>query len=204
MRYAIILSCAALAITACSVREADEGETTASEMAADEPAAGNTPIPVEPDGGIGDGAPPIEDMVLGQESGMSGESGEPETPAQADSGDSAEALPKSFPTAIRGTWRATAGDAPTREQCDNTVSKNMGNVLTVRADSYSFFETGGRFISVKARDAGSIRAVFDTTYADTPTRDELEFRVDPVARTLTVQNFDTGERSTTTYRRCPR
>ena len=75
--------------------------------------------------------------------------------------------------------------------------------MTVRADSYSFFETGGRFISVSDRAPSHIRALFDTTYADEPTRDELEFRVDPVARTLTVENFDAGEEGKTVYRRCP-
>ena len=149
-----------------------------------EPAPTETAIPVEPDGGIGDGAgPPI---------GYDG--GEAEEPS---------AFAQTFPVAIRGKWRATDGDAVTREECDGYESANIGKVLTVREDSYSFFETGGRFISVSAREPGRIRALFDTTYADEPTRDELEFRVDPVAKTLTVENFDAGERGTVTYRRCP-
>ena len=74
----------------------------------------------------------------------------------------------------------------------------------MREDRFSYFETGGRFISVSDREPGRIRALFDTTYADEETRDELEFRVDPVAKTLTVRNFDTDERSIRTYRRCPR
>ena len=184
MRIAALLAVLAMTATACSVSEG-------------EPASGETPpaapeetaIPVEPDGGIGDGAPPLEEMIAQQETG-----GE----------DTPTGLARSFPTALRGTWRATAGAPVTAAQCDNTLPDNMGQVLTIRADSYSYFEQGGRFVRVKSRDAGSIRAEFDTTYADTPTRDELEFRVDPAERTLTVENFDTGEESTTVYRRCPR
>ena len=194
MRRILTFSVATLALCACSVQEADRDDpSTPGDDATtqDAPAEGvpETPIPVEPDGGIGDGAPPLEDMVLGQESG------EPEEPS---------AFAKSFPTAIRGKWRETSGAKPTAKQCDGYETQNMGKVLTVRADRYSFFETGGSFIAVSDRGPDHIRAVFDTTYADEPTRDELEFRVDPVARTLTVENFDAGEEGKTVYRRCPR
>ena len=177
---------ALLPLLACGLVACSAGEDATSPAPA--AAATETPIPVEPDGGIGDGAGPPEGM-----------------PA-SDAGSEAEepsAFAKPFPVAIRGKWRATDGAAVTKAQCDGYQQDNMGRVLTVREDGYSYFETGGRFISVSEREPGSIRAVFDTTYADEPTRDELEFRVDPVAKTLTVRNFDTGERSTTTYRRCP-
>ena len=117
--------------------------------------------------------------------------------------DTPTGLAKSFPTALRGKWRSVEDGEVTAERCDGYDPDNMGKVLTIRSDSYSFFEEGGRFVRVTSRNAGSIRAEFDTTYADTPTRDELEFRVDPVARTLTVENFDAGEKGTTVYRRCP-
>lgn len=184
LRIIALLAVTALATAACSIseREPAGGETP-------QETPGETSMPVEPDGGIGDGAPPLEEMIVAQETG-----GE----------DTPTGFAKSFPTALRGTWRATGGEPVTAEQCDNTLPDNMGQVLTIRAGSYSYFEQGGRFIRVTSRDAGSIRAEFDTTYADTPTRDELEFRVDPAARTLTVENFDTGEESTTVYRRCPR
>ena len=196
-RLPLLLIALACTTAACTVKEADEDATSSEETVAQEPGAASTPMPVEPDGGIGDGAPPLEDMVLGQESGL------PNSDEAAEEG-SQDALPKSFPTALRGKWRETEGAAVTKAQCDGYQQDNMGKVLTVRADGYSYFETGGRFIEVKLREPGRIRAVFDTTYADEPTRDELEFSVDPVARTLTVRNFDTGERSTTMYRRCPR
>ena len=188
MRAFAMLAAAAFAITACSV---SEGEPTDDAAVATAPAGPvqEGPIPVEPDGGTGAGAPSLEEMIVAQETG-----GE----------DTPTGLAKSFPTALRGTWRSVEDGEVTAARCDNTVPANMGKVLTIRADGYSYFEQGGRFVRVTARDAGMIRAEFDTTYADTPTRDELEFRVDPVARALTVENFDAGERGTTIYRRCPR
>lgn len=179
MRLALALPLICLGLAACEAPEAD-GET---DNAASTPPAAESPIPVEPDGGIGDGAGPPEDIDNPQEP---------------------SAFAQSFPVAIRGTWRATDGDAVTREECDGYLPENMGSVLTIREDSYSYFETGGRMLSVSEREPGRIIALFDTTYADEPTRDEMEFEVDPVAKTLTVRNLDTGERSTTIYRRCPR
>ncbi len=143
-------------------------------------------MPVEPDGGIGDGAGPPEALS-----------------ADGDPQEKPGTFAPTFPAAIRGKWRATEGAAVTKAQCDGYQQENMGKVLSIREDGYSFFETGGKFITVSERKPGTIRAVFDTTYADEPTRDELEFSVDPVARTLTVRNFGAGERSITTYRRCP-
>ena len=180
MRFAPFAATAALALAACA--EAPDPQAAPAGPATE------TPMPVEPDGGIGDGAgPPMA----------------PSTPESADDIAEPSAFAQTFPVAIRGKWRETDGASVTKAQCDGYQQENMGKVLTVREDGYSYFETGGRLIEVKLRKPGRIRAVFDTTYADEPTRDELEFSVDPVAKTLTVRNFDTGERSTTTYRRCP-
>ena len=183
MKVLALLSVAALAMSGCSAPDGVGDKATAGGDPATDAAPTPTPMPVEPDGGIGDGAGP----PLG--------AGEAEEPS---------AFAQSFPTAIRGTWRATGGAPVSKAQCDGYLPENMGKVLTIREDSYSFFEQGGRLISVSEREPGLIRGVFDTTYADTPTRDELEFSVDPVAKTLSVRNFDTGERATTMYRRCPR
>jgi hypothetical protein len=177
---ALTIAIALCGLAACSQGTEPSGTPDAT--------ATDTPIPVEPDGGIGDGAGPPD---------------APSTTEDADGAQERGAFAKTFPVAIRGKWRETDGAAVTKAQCDGYQQDNMGEVLTVREDGYSYFETGGRFISVSEREPGSIRAVFDTTYADEPTRDELEFSVDPVTKTLTVRNFDTGERSTTTYRRCP-
>lgn len=167
------------ALLACS-----PGQTSPSD-----PVAQQTAIPVEPDGGLGDGAPP-----LGEVSADDNRT-EHEEPS---------AFAQTFPAALRGTWRVTDGPAPTNAQCDNTVGENMGKVLTVGADSYSFFETGGRFLEVSDRSEGMIRARFDTTYADEATSAELIFAVDPVARTLTVSEPGAGAQVTKTYKRCPR
>ncbi|GAB5350178.1 hypothetical protein [Alteriqipengyuania sp. 357] len=190
MRTISLFATAALiALAGCSISQTGQDDDAAEGDSAgtQQPGTAGSPIPVEPDGGIGDGAPPLEDMVLGQEEG------EVEEPS---------AFAKTFPVAIRGKWRETSGAKPTAAQCDGYKQDNMGKVLTVREDSYSFFETGGHFIAISDRAPGHIRAVYDTTYADEPTRDELEFRVDPVKRTLTVENFDAGEKGTTVYRRC--
>ena len=126
MRTRVHLLLIALACTtaACTVKEADEDATSSEETVAQEPGAASTPMPVEPDGGIGDGAPPLEDMVLGQESGL------PNSDEAAEEG-SQDALPKSFPTALRGKWRETEGAAVTKAQCDGYQQDNMGKVLTV-------------------------------------------------------------------------
>ncbi|WP_370177583.1 hypothetical protein [Alteriqipengyuania sp.] len=180
MRIAAFAATAALAMTACA--EAPEPEATPDGTGTEKP------MPVEPDGGIGDGAGPPD---------------APSMPEHADDIEEPSAFARTFPTAIRGKWRETGGAPVTAEQCDNYKSENMGKVLHIRADSYSYFETGGRFMTVSDRSEGHIRGVFDTTYADTPSRAELAFRVDPVAKTLTVQNFDAGEQGRTLYRRCP-
>ncbi len=113
------------------------------------------------------------------------------------------ALEMSFPVAIRGTWRETEGRAPGAEACDKSAVPNMGRILTVQEDRYTFFETGGTFISVSRRTPGELRAVFDTTYADEEARDDLTFAVDPGDKTLTVINhFESGP-ETVVYMRCP-
>ena len=187
MRFCLPLAIALLATSACSSPSNEqEVDTSTADAPLQGQDAAQTPIPVEPDGGIGDGAGPPDDL-----------------PTDGDAQQEPSAFAATFPTAIRGKWRETDGAAVTKAQCDGYQQENMGKVLTIREDRYSFFETGGKFITVSDRAPGHIRALFDTTYADEPTRDELEFRVDPVAKTLTVRNFDTGERATSTYRRCP-
>ena len=112
-------------------------------------------------------------------------------------------MQRTFPLALRGKWRETDGPAPSAAQCDATASGNIGKVLEVRETRFSIFETGGTMLDVKQREDGLLRADFDTTYADTPTRDELSFEVDPVAKTLTLTSHDPGEEQITIYKRCP-
>ena len=111
---------------------------------------------------------------------------------------------QTFPQAIRGKWRASDGDAPTAAECDGTADGNIGKVLEIGEDYFAIFEEGGRFLSIADRAPGRIRAVFDTTYGDTPSEADIEFSVDPVAKTLTMRYFAPAGNETITYRRCPR
>ena len=122
---------------------------------------------------------------------------------EADAVEEPGAFARTMPVALIGIWRETDGPAPTAAQCDNYTQANMGKVLTIREDGYSYFETGGRLLTVSDRTPGMIRADFDTTYADEQTRDEMTFRVDPVARTLTSTHHGGNAQTTRTYKRCP-
>ena len=162
----IAVSLSALALAACS-----QG------VDPQQPSASDTPIPVETDGGIGDGAgPPM---------------------AQPD-------YPLTFPEALRGTWRRT-GDGPvTAELCDGYEPSNMGKVMTVREDGYSYFETGGRFIEVRDRSDNAVDAKFDTTYADEPTSAEIRFDLRDGGKTLRLSPYDgSASMEPEYYERCP-
>lgn len=112
-------------------------------------------------------------------------------------------LATNFPVALRGRWRETDGAEPTAAQCDGTANGNIGKVMEVRETRFSIFETGGTIVTVKQREDGNLRAVFDTTYADTPTSADLTFAVDPAARTLTLSGNGPDARPATVYKRCP-
>ena len=113
-----------------------------------------------------------------------------------------DVLEKSIPVALRGKWRETSGAAPTAAQCQGSSDGNIGKVLEVRDTGFSIFENGGRLMDVASRSPGSIRATYDTTYADTPTQADITMRVDPVARTLTMMTHGDGGDSRI-YKRCP-
>lgn len=115
----------------------------------------------------------------------------------------APAAEASFPLALRGKWREAEGPAPTAAQCDGNANPNMGKVMEVGDTRFSIFENGGTIIEVRSRHDGELRAVFDTTYADTPTSADLTFAVDPVARTLTVKDNGPGSHPAIIYKRCP-
>ena len=125
--------------------------------------------------------------------------------ADNDAAEEPSAFERSIPAAIRGKWRLTDGPAPTAARCDETADGNIGKVLLVRADGFSIFETGGRLEAVADRSPGMIRATYDTTYADEPTTGDITFRVDPVAKTLTMIDNDAPDEpfGTRVYKRCP-
>ncbi len=150
------------------------------------PAEVETAIPVEPDGGIGDGAPPPDG-----------------TARQPDDSDT---LAATMPQTLRGQWREDdLGRAPRAEDCNQTSqsNRNFGKVLTVRADGYSLFESGGRIMTVHQRTDTMVDATFDTTYADTPTSARQDFAIQADG-TLAVNDDDgDGTPSVTQYRPCP-
>lgn len=147
-----------------------------------DPVGVETVIPVESDGGIGDGAPPLDDAA--QQAGS---------------------LAANMPQAMRGQWREDdLGRAPTAEDCNQTSqsNRNFGKVLTVRANGYDLFESGGRIVTVNQRTDIMIDATFDTTYADTPTSARQDFALQTDG-TLAVNDDDgDGILSVTQYRPC--
>ena len=184
MRHLIALAVSATMLAACSQEQAAPVETgTDGDMPADAvqtPAADGSPADPAPDAATGSDVP------------------------EADEVEEPSAFAQTFPQAIRGKWRETDGNAPTATECNATADGNIGKVLEIREDGWSIFENGGRFIWVTDRSEGRIRAVFDTTYADTPTQADIAFAVDPVAKTLTMRYFAPAGNETITYRRCPR
>ena len=113
---------------------------------------------------------------------------------------------QTIPESLRGQWREDdLGRAPTAEDCRQTsqTNRNFGKVLTVRADGYSLFESGGRIIEVHNRTDSMIDATFDTNYADTSTTARKDLALQP-GGTLAVNNDDgDGIMDVVQYRRCP-
>lgn len=113
---------------------------------------------------------------------------------------------QTIPKPLRGQWREDdLGRAPIAEDCQQTsqTNRNFGKILTVRADGYSLFESGGRIIEVHNRTGSMIDATFDTTYADTPTTARKDLALQP-GGTLAVNNDDgDGVMDVVQYRRCP-
>ena len=145
--------------------------------------ASSDPIPVEPDGGMGDGAPPLPEP----------------TPDAANA-------PRTMPERLRRSWREDdLGRAPTPADCDQTArtNRNFGRVLTIREDGYSLFEQGGRIIEVDRRSETMIAGTFDTTYADMPTtaRTAITFRNDGSLLFVTDEGGD--DRIVRRYLPCP-
>ncbi len=138
-------------------------------------------MPVEPDGGIGDGAGPPDPLQDAE-------------------------FEESMPQALRGSWRKDdLGRAPETADCDiyRPANQSRDRVVTVREGGYSHFETGGRIMEVHNRTDEMIDATFDTTYADTPTSARKDFALQPDG-TMAVNNDDgDGRMDVSTYRRCP-
>lgn len=191
MKSLVLLSSVALGVAACSASDSAKNAAPGSNAPAPSVETGRIPIAIEPPRTIDGSAArpyaapwpglfPDDDLPEGQ-----------------------NARRRSIPVAIRGKWRETEDTPASSTQCDGFLPDNMGKVLTIRDDSYTFFEPGGRLVSVSEREPGRIRALFNTKFGGDPGQDELEFSIDPESETLTVHNFDTDEHFMRTYRRCP-
>ena len=104
----------------------------------DEPApdAGETAMPVEPDGGIGDGAGP---------------------PAAAPSPTDTVGIPEmGIPVAVQGNWGLTPADC-------NSERGDAKGLLRVSPTTLTFYESVGRLSTIKDRSDSSIRADFAFT-----------------------------------------
>lgn len=110
----------------------------------------------------------------------------------------------SFPDIMRDTWRESEGDSVTADECrtDNEAVENFGRVLTIRADGFGYFETGGLLLEAHERTEVRFEATFDTTYADTPTEDRLVFELGDGSDVLTVTDAADGA-TIGRYVRCP-
>jgi hypothetical protein len=124
MRYELILAAPFLALAACS--------QAPSELA---PAAEETAIPVEPDGGIGEGATPLPETTA--------------TPV-ADGGEVATTIPAS----LHGRWGMVPAD------CTSTRGDAKG-LLTIGPKTLKFYESVGTLALETARSDDMIRGQFE-------------------------------------------
>lgn len=120
MRPTLFLAALPLMLAACGDRPDD-----------DAPEPTETAIPVEPDGGIGDGATPLPE-------------------------DTADASEAGIPPSVQGRWGLTAAD------CTSARGDAKG-LLTISADTLTFYESVGRLGPIEARTDDRIRADFAFT-----------------------------------------
>ncbi|RVQ67134.1 hypothetical protein EKN06_09460 [Croceicoccus ponticola] len=99
------------------------------------------PIPVEPDGGIGDGATPLPEpggtTPVGDDKGM-------------------DEMEPTIPSALRGRWGMNAND------CDASRSDAKG-LLTIGDQTLKFYESVGTLTKTAERDATRLRGTFAFT-----------------------------------------
>ncbi len=113
-------------------------------------------------------------------------------------------LDPTMPDTMRGVWRQSAAGTVTAADCNSFTVQNIQRILTVRADGFTIFETGGRLLSVAERGTTRLRGTFDTTYADAPQRNDYLFESSADGQILTMRLI--GENPGTAaihYRRCP-
>jgi hypothetical protein len=121
------------------------------------------------------------------------------TPSEAPGAPPALAIPEP----IRGVWRESEAASVSLDDCRQTegFEQNFDKVLTIDADRFSYFESGGRLIEVNEQDESRIDATFDTTYADTPTEARVTLDAQDDGAVLIVRSDDRP--GPLRYVRCP-
>jgi hypothetical protein len=124
------------------------------------------------------------------------------SPDSAASGPTTTARTDAIPESIRGKWRENYEGVVAPDDCrqDGGFERNFGKVLEVDANGFRYFESGGTLINVIERDTSRIDAVFDTTYADTPTQARIVFDAQDDNTVLIVRDDRPGP---IRFVRCP-
>lgn len=140
-----------------------------------------------------------------QQTGNEEAASSPESEASAAPQTEPSDFPLTFPREVQGKWRESVGPRVTDLECDGYKQENMGKVLTIREDGYSYFETGGRLEQVFERDDNLLIGLFDTTYADEKTEAKVGFEVQGDQDTLIQRVYANGDEpgEPTRYLRCP-
>lgn len=192
MGYMKLIVMAAFVVTACTDATTDRSKMTAE-------GANQSGSAERADVGVGSATHKAQPRERGDGLGFP-----PPTPSNAEATKESPPLSLSMPERIRGKWRRSTEAKVTAAECVDSASANMGLILTIRPDGFSRFEDGGRLIRVQERDSSRIRAIFDTTYADTPTQGEFMFDAQDSGQTLIERQYGDGAQpGVLRYRRCP-
>ncbi|MGN3975272.1 hypothetical protein [Tsuneonella sp. SYSU-LHT278] len=167
MRPLFLLAALTLPLAACDRQSPETADT-------------GTAIPVEPDGGIGGGAPPPS--AAPSPSATPSPDGPPDTPERG------------IPTALQGRWGLVPAD------CTSTRGDAKG-LLRVSATALTFYESVARLGAVEDRSDNSITAAFAFSGEGmTWTRkQQLTARGDTLTR---VERADGQSPATYTYTKC--
>lgn len=150
MRPILLAAALPFALAACNQQAGD---------APPAPAASESPIPVEPDGGIGDGATPLP------------------APGE-DAGEPSPAPQGAIPMALQGRWGMVPAD------CTSTRGDAKG-LLTVGPRTLTFYESVGRLDAAKERSENRLRADYAFTGEGMSWTRDVTLSVSEDAKTLT-------------------
>jgi hypothetical protein len=174
LRKIVLVAAIPALLAACSQQSSDD---------VDVPDPAESPIPVEPDGGIGDGATPLSD-----------ESAAPVTSPGTD--ERASTPESSIPAALQGRWGMVAAD------CTSTRGDAKG-LLRISPTTLTFYESVGRLASVKERSDTRLRADYAFTGEGMNWTRDVTLTVSADGGTLTrLERGGDGPGGPFTYNRC--